>query len=176
MSNAWQPQNWEEACKRNAGRRKFHMRKRKERADRIFKILAAMESTPELRHSAYGWLPLTAEGMGTSRATASRDLALPRRIYAQFAQMFGRALEPKRDQIKWSWDWSHYGFRTRESVQAGHRKPVGNFPFDTRVMATDDSYCGFNPACWQSTELDFQLPYPRDLLRVLRSISQSSSR
>jgi len=41
MSGPWHPKNWEEACKRNAGRRKLHQRKRKERADRIVRLLAA---------------------------------------------------------------------------------------------------------------------------------------
>ncbi|CAN5764565.1 hypothetical protein BH20ACI3_BH20ACI3_21890 [soil metagenome] len=129
------------------------MRKRKERANRIVRMLGAMEVAPELRESAYGWLSVTAETMKKSKATASRDFAIARRIQAQFARMFGRTLEVQKDRIKWSWDWSHYGFRTRESLQAGYKKPVGNFPFDTRVMATDDSYCGFNGASWQSRAL-----------------------
>jgi len=49
MSTAWVPKNFEEACKRNAGRRKLHMRKRKERAGRILGLLTAMEATPQLR-------------------------------------------------------------------------------------------------------------------------------
>jgi hypothetical protein len=137
MSSSWHPKNFEEACMRNAGRRKLHMRKRKERADRILRVLAAMEAAPELRESAYGWLSLTAETMKKSKATASRDFALARRIHGQFAQLFGRPLNPKRDRIKWSWDWSHYGFRTQESLRSGHKKPVGNFPFDTRAEAGD---------------------------------------
>ncbi len=172
MSKAWQPKNWEEVCKRNAGRRKLHMRKRKARANRILRMLGAMEVAPELRESAYGWLSVTAETMKKSKATASRDFAIARRIHFQFARMFGRTLELKKDQVKWSWDWSHYGFRTCESVQAGHKKPVGNFPFNTRSMATDDSYCGLSAANWQSKDLNFRLPYRRELLSVLRSIGR----
>ncbi len=67
----------------------------------------------------FGWLTITAETMKKSKATASRDFAIARRIHVQFARMFGRGLDPKKDQIKWSWDWSHYGFRTYESVRAG---------------------------------------------------------
>jgi len=77
-----------------------------------------MEAAPELRESAYGWLTLTAETMKKSKATVSRDFALARRIHAQFARMFGRVFNPRKDQIKWSWDWSHYGFSTHESVGA----------------------------------------------------------
>ncbi|HEY3037239.1 MAG TPA: hypothetical protein VGJ66_00800 [Pyrinomonadaceae bacterium] len=106
--------------------------------------------------------------MNKSKATASRDLALARRIHGQFTRMFGRNFDPKNDRVKWTWDWSHYGFRTRESVQAGYKKPVGKFPFDTRVMATEDSYCGFSATSWRAKELDFQLPYARDLSSVLR--------
>ena len=170
MSKAWQPKNWEDVCKRNAGRRKLHMRKRKERANRIVRMLGAMEVAPELRESAYGWLSVTAETMKKSKATASRDFAIARRIHFQFARMFGRTLELKKDQVKWSWDFSHYGFRTRESVQAGHKKPVGDFPFDTRASATDAAYCGFSAASWQSKDLSYKLPNTRDLLSVLRSI------
>jgi hypothetical protein len=102
MCKPWQPKNWEEACKRNAGRRKLHMRKRKERADRIMRLLAAMEAAPELRESAYGWLSLTAQTMKRSKATASRDFALARRIHNQFLKMFGRTFEPQKDRVKWS--------------------------------------------------------------------------
>ena len=128
---AWVPTSFDEACKRNAGRKKLHQRKRKERADRIVRLLAAIEVAPELLESSYRWLSLTAETMKRSKATVSRDFQLARRIHSQFSRMFGRRFEVKKDQILWSWDWSHYGFRTRESYQAGYRKAVGHFPFDT---------------------------------------------
>jgi hypothetical protein len=116
----WTPKNWEEVCKRNAGRRKLHMRKRQARADRILRLLNAFGALPELRESSYGWLALAAEQTNTSRATASRDLALCRRIQTEFALMFGRLFNPKTDRILWSWDWSHYGFQTSESLNSGH--------------------------------------------------------
>jgi hypothetical protein len=126
------------------------MRKRRERADRIVRLLAAMETAPELRESAYGWLTIASQTMKMSKATASRDFALGRRIHAQFVRMFGRPLKPDQDQILWTWDWSHYGFRTRESWTAGHRKPVGRFPFSTRELCTnEEAYCGFDPLSWQ---------------------------
>ena len=137
MSKPWHPQTWEEVCRRNAGRKKLHQRKRKERAARILRLLAAMEAAPELLESSYGWLTLTAETMKRSKATASRDFQLARRIHAQFARMFGRRFEVKKDQILWSWDWSHYGFRTRESHDAGYSKAVGHFPFDTRTPPSE---------------------------------------
>jgi hypothetical protein len=89
MATAWQPKNWDEVCKRNAGRRKLHQRKRKERADRIIRLLAAMDAVPELLESSYGWLSLTAETMKRSKATASRDFQLARRVQTQFGRMFG---------------------------------------------------------------------------------------
>lgn len=58
ISTPWYPKNFEEACKRNAGRKKFHQRKRKERADRIVRLLAAFEAVPELLDSSYGWVSL----------------------------------------------------------------------------------------------------------------------
>jgi len=89
----------------------------KPRANRIVRLLSAMEAAPELRESAYGWLSLTAETMKRSKATASRDFALARRIHGQFGLMFGRPFNTRQDRIKWSWDWSHYGFRTPESLR-----------------------------------------------------------
>src|SRR5689334_6107113 len=120
MSTAWHPKNWEDICRRNAGRKKLHQRKRKERADRIVRLLAAIEVAPELLESRYGWLGITADTMKRSKATASRDFLLTRRIHDQFTRMFARKFDSKKDQILWSWDWSHYGFRTREGFQAGY--------------------------------------------------------
>src|SRR5215813_274999 len=109
--------------------------------------------------------------MNKSKSTASRDLALCRRIHNQFLSMFARKLDPKRDQVKWSWNWSHYGFRTRESVQAGHKKPVGRFPFDTRMTATEEAFCGFGPSSWQPRGSNLTSHLPGNLLAILRSIS-----
>lgn len=64
-------------------------------------ILASMDSAnaTELRESAYGWLTITAQAMEMSKATASRDFALVRRIHRQFERLFGRSFDPKKDQI-----------------------------------------------------------------------------
>jgi hypothetical protein len=148
------------------------MRKRKERAVRIVRVLNAMKAAPELRESAYGWLTLAAETMKKSKASASRDFALARRINAQFVRLFGRTFNVATDQIKWSWDWSHYGFLTRESVGTGIKKPVGHFPFDTRTIATEEAYCGFGPQSWRRTELDFTYASTGNLLATLRSLSR----
>ena len=98
---AWIPTSFDEACKRNAGRRKLHRRMRQARADRIVRILASMDvaNATELRESAYGWLTITAQAMNLSKATASRDFALVRRIHRQFARMFGRSFDPKRIKL-----------------------------------------------------------------------------
>jgi len=176
MSQPWQPKNWEEVCKRNAGRRKLHMRKRRERADRIVRLLAAMEKVPELRESAYGWITITSQTMNMSKATASRDFARARRIHAQFARMFGRTLNPQKDQVAWSWDWAHYGFRTRESWSAGHRKPVGRFPFNTREPYTnEEAYCGFNPQSWLVSSRPFGGWTARDLRSAFRLVNRVTS-
>src|SRR5215510_7926410 len=152
MSKGWTPKNWDEVCKRNAGRRKLHMRKRAEREDRVLRLLNVFDSVPELRESSYGWLSAAAEKMHRSVATASRDFALVRRVRAQFLRMFGREFKPGEDFILWTWDLSHYGFCTRESVQAGYRKAVGKFPFVTRDIAiSDEAYCGFYPEFWHKT-------------------------
>lgn len=168
MSAPWKPQTWEEACKRNAGRRKLHQRKRKERADRIVRLLAAIEAVPELLESSYGWLSLTAETMKCSKATASRDFQLARRIHAQFARMFGRKFEVKKDQVLWTWNWSHYGFRTRESYRAGYSKAVGQFAFNTRAVASEEAFCGLGPSSWQTRSSDFDSINTRQLISTLR--------
>ena len=172
MSKPWHPKNWEEACQRNAGRKKLHQRKRKERADRIVRLLAAIEAAPELLESSYGWLSLTAETMKRSKATASRDFQLVRRIHAQFARMFGRKFEVKKDQILWSWDWSHYGFRTQESYHAGYRKAVGNFPFDTRSPVCEEAFCGLGPTSWQPKHSYFDSMSTRDLISSLKLLNR----
>ena len=119
---AWIPTSFDEACKRNAGRRKLHRRMRQARADRIVRILASMDvaNATELRESAYGWLTITAQAMNLSKATASRDFALVRCIHRQFERLFGRRFDPKKDQIVWSWQFDHYAFKTPESRAAGY--------------------------------------------------------
>lgn len=168
MSTPWIPTNFEDACKRNAGRRKLHMRMRKARAERISRLLAAIGAggATELRETAYGWLNAACSAMKVSKATASRDLALVRRLHRQFARMFGRNFEPKRDKVVWDWHWSHYGFIAPESRRAGYSKPVGHFPFDTRKQETEESYCGFNQLSWQNGNYFSQLS-TRDLMRAL---------
>ena len=172
MSVPWKPKTWEEACKRNAGRRKLHQRKRKERADRILRLLAAIEVAPELLESSYGWLSITAETMKRSKATASRDFQLARRIHTQFVRMFGRRFQVNSDQLLWSWNWSHYGFRTRESSQAGYAKPVGHFPFDTRIRPSEEAFCGLGPESWHSKRLYFESMNTHQLISTLKLLNR----
>ena len=129
---SWNPTNVEEICKRNAGRRKLHMRKRKARANRIQRLLSVLDIAPQLTYTAYGWLTMFSESMAVSKATASRDFALVRRINLQFSRLFGRDFDPTKDEIVWSWDWASYGFATEETSTAGYTKGLGQFPFDTR--------------------------------------------
>jgi hypothetical protein len=174
---AWIPQKFNEICKRNAGRRKLHRRKRHARADRILRVLGAMDSAGamELRDTTYGLLGPASLAMEVSKATASRDFALVRRIHRQFLRMFGRNFDPKRDKIFWSWDWSHYGFIAPESAKAGFPEPVGHFPFDTRKQESEESYCGFNQLSWHNSKLISQLS-TRDLIRVLTPIYRRQGR
>ena len=131
---AWIPMTFEDVCKRNAGRRKLHRRMRRARADRIMRVLAAMDyaGATALRDTTYGLLAAASVELAVSKATVSRDFALVRRIHRQFGRMFGRNLDPKSDKIFWGWDWSYYGFMTPESTKAGFPEPVGHFLFDTR--------------------------------------------
>ena len=168
MSTAWIPANFDEACKRNAGRRKLHRRKRKARADRIVRLLVTMAATAtnELLETSHGWVTALSLAMQVSKATASRDLGLVRRLHRQFGRMFGRNFDPNMDRIIWNWNWDHYGFMTLESKRAGHRKPVGFFPFSLRHQETEESYQGFNQLSWQNTDYFSQLS-TRDLMRAL---------
>jgi hypothetical protein len=174
---AWIPTNFEDVCKRNAGRRKLHRRKRHARADRIMRVLGAMDSAgaTELRDSTYGLLAASSVELAVSKATVSRDFALVRRIHRQFLRMFGRNFDPKSDKIFWSWDWSYYGFVAPESAKAGFREPVGHFPFDTRKQESEDSYCGFTQLSWHNGHLASQLS-TRDLIRVLTPIYRRQGR
>ena len=168
MSTAWIPKNFEEAAMRHAGRRKLHRRKRKARADRIVALLATMDATGarELLTTSYRWVKAFSLATQTSKATASRDLGLVRRIHHQFTRMFGRNFNVKTDRIVWVWNWDYYGFITPESRRAGYPKPVGHFPFDTRKQETEESYGGFNQLSWQNTDYFSQLS-TRDLMRAL---------
>ena len=168
MSNAWIPKNFDDACKRNAGRRKLHRRKRHARADRIVALLVTMEesSARELLTASRGWVTAFSIATQTSKATASRDLGLVRSIHHQFTRMFGRTFNAKMDRIVWVWNWDYYGFITPESKRSGYPKPVGHFPFDTRKQETEESYCGFNQLSWQNRDFIWQLS-TRDLMRTL---------
>jgi len=163
---AWIPANFEDACRRNAGRRKLHMRKRKDRSERIIRLLTAMQAAPVLSDSAYGWLAVASEVFGTSKATTSRDFALARRINRQFVRMFGRNFDSKKDGIIWTWNWAHYGFITTESRKAGYPEPVGHFPFDTRRQETEEDYCDFTQLSWQNEDFISKMS-TRELMRAL---------
>ena len=89
---AWNPTNFEDVCKRNAGRRKLHRRKREARADRIVGMLATAHSAgaPELRKATYRSLTVAQLATEISKSSLSRDFALVRRIHRQFLRVFGR--------------------------------------------------------------------------------------
>jgi hypothetical protein len=110
--------------------------------------------------------------MKRSKATASRDFQLARRIHTQFGRMFGRRFEVKTDEIVWSWDWSHYGFRTLESYQAGYSKSVGHFPFDTRATPSEEAFCGLGPNSWQPKRSPFDNMNARQLISTLRLMNR----
>ena len=175
--SAWIPQNFEDVCKRNAGRRKLHMRKREARADRIVRMLASKDfaGARELRKAKYGVLTCASEAFDVSKATASRDFALVRRKHRQFGRMFGRNFNEKTDRVFWTWNWEHYGFITWESKDTGNKKPVGQFPFDTRKQETEESYCGFDPSSWQNINPCSQMK-PWELMRAYGRILKMRDR
>jgi hypothetical protein len=165
--SAWIPANFEEACKRNAGRRKLHIRRRQARAGRILRLLGTIDPATSVKLSTYGKIAVTSRALAVSKPTASRDCGLVRRIHRQVVRMFGRNYEPKRDRVVWSWNWAHYGFTTRETEWARHKKPVGHFPFDTRKQETEESYCGFDQSSWRPNSL-----YEYELLGVDPNLRQ----
>jgi hypothetical protein len=57
-------------------------------------------------------------------------------------------------------------FIAPESRQAGYKKPVGRFPFDTRKQESEESYGGFNQLSWQNSNFISQMR-ARDLVRAL---------
>lgn len=174
---AWIPTSFEDVCKRNAGRRKLHRRKRHARADRIVRMLASKDfaGAPELRKTPYGSLTRASEAFDVSKPTASRDFDLVRRIHRQFGRMFGRNFDPKRDRVVWTWNWEHYGFVTPESKAEGYPKPVGQFPFNTRRQETDESYSGFNQSSWHRQTFISQMR-PWELMRAYGRILKMRDR
>ncbi len=129
----WIPKSLEESKKRHAGRRKLHIKRRSARAERIRELLSDMLGqqweSEMLRHGEYGATSLTAEGFEVSLATASRDLAICRRILAEFRELFGREFDPSSDEIVWTWDYANYSFQIGGKRVKGARR----FPFSTRV-------------------------------------------
>jgi hypothetical protein len=79
------------------------MRKQQARADRIVRLVASMDfaRATELREKVYGLITITSQAMEVSKATASRDFALVRRIHRQFQRMFDRNFNSKRDRVVW---------------------------------------------------------------------------
>lgn len=122
----------------------LHQHKREERADRIVRLLAAIEAVPELQGSSYGWLALTAETLNCSKAAASRDFHLARRVHAQFTRMFGQQFDVKKDQLVGSWDWSPLWIpNARKLPRQVSGKPSATFPFGTRLQPSEKAFCGF---------------------------------
>jgi hypothetical protein len=116
----WIPKNQEEANKRAAGRRKLNIRRRKARAERITALLSDMlggeaQYADLLRAGGYGATRITAESFEVSETTAGRDLCLCRWMLEEFRRARGREFDPGRDEITWSWDYSQYSFKSRES-------------------------------------------------------------
>ncbi|MDQ3817732.1 MAG: hypothetical protein M3362_08585 [Acidobacteriota bacterium] len=132
MAKAWVPKNQVEANKRQAGRRKLHIRKRAERAARIERLLAVMPTDENMRVGSYGWTRDVAQVLEVSEPTASRDLRLCRAILNKFEELFEREYDPETDSIKWGWDYASFSFRTPETVGARHEAWVMAFMFSTR--------------------------------------------
>jgi hypothetical protein len=143
MSN-WAHTSREEAFKRAAGRRKYHISLRKARAERIKELLSDMLGgetewiAAMFRAGAYGATRHVAQGFGVSEATASRDLALCHLLLEQFKELFEREFSfLLSDEVTWAWDYSHYGFKVDSLTRLGvtsedSKKTVGRFPFRTR--------------------------------------------
>ena len=77
------------------------MRKRKVRAARIVRVLHTMDSAnaTELRDTAHGWVTITAQAMEMSKATASHDFALVRRMHRQLPECLGAISIPRETRL-----------------------------------------------------------------------------
>lgn len=153
------------------------MRNRETRAKRIVAMLAAANSAgaPQLHKALYRSLTIASLATEISKPTLSRDYALVRRIHRQFARMFGRNFDERRDRVVWTWNWDHYGFIAPESKAEGYPKPVGHFPFDTRRQETEESYCGFDRSSWHHTTFISQMS-TRELMRAYSRVLRMRDR
>jgi hypothetical protein len=123
----WTPRNFDEACKRHAGRRKLHIEKRKVRAERIGRLLPEVATSGFLRRGEYGCVTDIAEEFKVGVATASRDLALCRRMLDECKRVTGIDFDGLfEESIVFSWDYASYGFRVEGD------EVVGRFLFSTR--------------------------------------------
>lgn len=130
----WKPKNFEEACKRQAGRRKYHIKLRQKRAERVAAVLALVAEMKTLRDGDYGTVSYVADEMGVSLPTASRDVKLCRRMLIEFFTLFLREFKNGTDRVVWIWDYSAYGFvqfgMVRENLK--QKEIRGRYPFTTR--------------------------------------------
>jgi predicted DNA-binding transcriptional regulator YafY len=74
---SWQPQSFDEACRRAAGRRAYNRKRRLERARRISTILVLQD------RGVFTGRALAAS-LGVHEATVSRDLKFIRKLKADF--------------------------------------------------------------------------------------------
>jgi len=71
MSHAWIPKNFNQVCKRAAGRRRYHARRRRRRDARQ---LLVMEALLKLGWKSYGAGRVLAKALSVDAATISRDI------------------------------------------------------------------------------------------------------
>src|SRR5260370_22818777 len=71
MTKAWIPTNFDDVCKRAAGRRRYHAERQKIQWKRQLKVLSELE---QANWETFGKGRMLARELGVSEATISRDI------------------------------------------------------------------------------------------------------
>jgi len=134
MSRKWIPKTFEEACKRAAGRRRYHAQRRRARDKRQ---LAIMDILVQLNWQHYGVGRILAEALSVDPATISRDikyilkwrasLIKEQEVSEKFAdaiiqRLVAAGIHPKRG---YSWTYEYINGAASLTVRRGYRYPYG---------------------------------------------------
>jgi hypothetical protein len=105
--------NFDEVCRRAAGRRRYNRERRLERARRISAILVVQDRHGEVKGRTL------AAALGVHEATISRDLKFIKRIKAGYRQSNPFGCEMRANSFRWTEDAR--GYETTFHYQNGVR-------------------------------------------------------
>lgn len=130
MSRAWIPKSFEEVCKRAAGRRRYHAKRRRARDKRQLMIMGILVT---LNWPRYGMGRILAERLSVDPATISRDLRYIRdwraslmkacKLSPQFADAIIRRLVVANihPRLGYSWTYEYLEGASSLAVRRGYR-------------------------------------------------------